>query len=366
MSLLHQVALTFINKIGPVLAKSMMSHFGGAEQVFKQSKTALTKAHGVGKKRMEQADFDEALKLAEKELKFIETNKVDVLTYTDARYPKRLKNCHDSPLLLYAKGNANLNTHRIISIVGTRNATDYGRNLCKQLVEELQEYNILIVSGLALGIDTAAHRESLRMNVPTVGVLGHGYDKMYPAQNRNLAEKMLDTGGLLTEYPSGTIPNRENFPSRNRIVAGMADATVVVEAGLKGGALITAEIANSYNRDVFAFPGRLGDDYSEGCNFLIRNHKAQLLTCVADLAYSLGWEKNSDLKAGNEQLTLAIDLSADERAVYEIIRTHKAPLAIDDLSIKANMPVSQLAMTLLDMELQGFIRSLPGKSYCIN
>lgn len=366
MSLLHQVALTFVNKIGPVLARSMASHFGGAEEVFKKSKEALTQARGVGAKRLELSDFDEALRKAEQELKFIQNNKVDVLYYTDPRFPRKLKTCHDAPLLLYSKGNANLNNHRIISIVGTRNATDYGRNLCKQLVEELQDYNILIVSGLALGIDTAAHRESIALNVPTVGVLGHGYDKMYPSQNRSLAEKMQGNGGLLTEYPSGTIPNRENFPQRNRIVAGMADATVVVEAGLKGGALITAEIANSYNRDVFAFPGRLGDEYSEGCNFLIRNNKAALLTCVADLAYSLGWEMNSDITSAPEQLMLPIDLSAEERAVYEIIQQHKLPLAIDDLSIKANMPMSQLAMTLLDMELQGFIRSLPGKTYKVN
>ncbi|WP_374948294.1 DNA-processing protein DprA [Mucilaginibacter sp.] len=366
MSIHHQLALTFVHKIGPVLAKSMISHFGGEEAIFRHSKDVLAQARGLGEKRLELADFDQALKKAEAELTFIEKNDIDVLYFTDARYPKRLKNCHDSPLLLYAKGGANLNTHRVVSIVGTRNATDYGRNLCKQLIEELQEYNIIIISGLALGIDTAAHRESLNHNVPTVGVLGHGYDKMYPSQNRGLAQKMLENGGLLTEYPSGTIPNRENFPARNRIVAGMADATVVVEAGLKGGALITAEIANSYNRDVFAFPGRLGDEYSEGCNFLIRNNKASLLTCVADLAYSLGWEKNSDLKPAPEQLMLPIDLSTPEKAIYDIIQQHKAPLAIDDLSIKANMPVSQLAMTLLDMELQGFIRSLPGKAYCIN
>ncbi|MFD0764160.1 DNA-processing protein DprA [Mucilaginibacter lutimaris] len=366
MSLLHQVALTFVNKIGPVLARSMASHFGGAEEVFKKSKEALTQARGVGAKRLELSDFNEALRRAEQELKFIENNKVDVLYYTDPRFPRKLKICNDSPLLLYSKGNANLNNHRIISIVGTRNATDYGRSLCRQLIEELQDYNVLIVSGLALGIDTAAHRESIALNIPTVGVLGHGYDRMYPSQNSSLAEKMLQNGGLLTEYPSGTKPGRENFPQRNRIVAGMADATVVVEAGLKGGALITAEIANTYNRDVFAFPGRLGDEYSEGCNFLIRNNKAALLTCVADLAYSLGWEKNSEITSAPEQLILPIDLSAEERSVYEIIQQHKLPLAIDDLSIKANMPMSQLAMTLLDMELQGFIRSLPGKMYKVN
>lgn len=366
MSLHHQIALTFVKKIGPVLAKSMISQFGDAEQIFRVSKSSLTRARGIGEKRVSLADFDEALRLAERELNFIEKNNIDVFFYTDPRYPKRLKNCHDSPLLVYSRGNANLNMQRIISIVGTRNATDYGRQLCKQLVDELQEYNILIVSGLALGIDVAAHKECLRAGMPTVGVLGHGLDRMYPAQNRGTAEKMLENGGLLTEYPSGTTPDRENFPQRNRIVAGMADATVVVEAALKGGALITAEIANTYNRDVFAFPGRLGDEYSEGCNFLIRHNKAQLLTCVADLAYSLGWEKNSEFKNAPEQLILPIDLSAGERAIYDIIRENKSPLAIDDLSIRTNMPVSQLAMALLDMELQGFIRSLPGKTYCIS
>ncbi|TWR29095.1 DNA-protecting protein DprA [Mucilaginibacter pallidiroseus] len=367
MSLQHHLALTFVNNIGPVLGRSMIDYFGGAEQVFKLSKTALQQARGIGVKRLEQSDFDEALRRAEKEMAYVEANNIDVLFYTDARYPKRLRNCNDAPLLLYAKNSANLNNQRVISMVGTRKATDYGRNICRQLIEELQEYNVLVVSGLALGIDTAAHRDSLKFNVPTVGVLGHGYDKMYPAANRELARKMQENGGgLLTEYPSGTLPARENFPARNRIVAGMADATIVVEAGIKGGALITAEIANSYNRDVFAFPGRLGDEYSEGCNFLIRNNKAQLLTCVADLAYSMGWEKHDTGKSATEQLTLAIDLSADERLIYDLIKAQSAPIAIDDLTIKTNMPVSQLAMTLLDMELSGYIRSLPGKAYCIS
>ncbi|RFZ85544.1 DNA-protecting protein DprA [Mucilaginibacter terrenus] len=366
MSLHHQIALTFLDNIGPVLARSMVRQFGSAEQVFRLSKNALTKTPGVGQKRLEQTDFDQALRRAEQEMYFIEKNNIDVLFFNDVRYPKRLKNCNDAPLLLYSKGNANFNMQRVVSIVGTRNATDYGRSLCRQLVEELKEYNVLVVSGLAHGIDVAAHKECVKMNVPTVGVFAHGLDRLYPSQNRPTAEKMLENGGLLTEYPSGTRPDREKFPARNRVVAGMADATIVVEAGLKGGALITAEIANSYDRDVFAFPGRLGDEYSEGCNFLIRHNKASLLTCMADLAYSMGWEKNSDAKPSTDQLILPIDLSADEFAVYTIIREHKAPLAIDDLSIKTNMPTSQLAMTLLDMELQGFIRSLPGKTYCVN
>jgi len=259
-----------------------------------------------------------------------------------------------------------LNPQHVISIVGTRNATEYGKQLCRQLVEELQQYNTLIVSGLALGIDVTAHKESLKQNMPTVGVLGHGLDRIYPAQNRSTADKMLENGGLLTEFPSGTIPDRENFPQRNRIVAGIADATIVIEASIKGGALITAEIANSYNRDVFAYPGRIDDEFSEGCNFLIRNNKAALLTCAADLAYSLGWEKADDSKPAKEQLTLFMDLSDDERVIFDIIHQHKLPLAIDDLTIKANMPMSQLAMNLLNMEMQGFIRSLPGKTYCAN
>ena len=296
MSLHHKIALTFIKNIGPTLAKSLLAYFGSAEDIFKASSAKLIKVPGIGEKTINQLDFDEALKKAEKELIYVEKQGIEVIFYTDSKYPKRLKNCGDSPILLYAKGTMDLNPPHIISIVGTRNATDYGRQLCKQLIEELQQYNVLIVSGLALGIDVAAHKECVRLGMPTVGVLGHGLDRLYPSQNRVTADRMLENGGLLSEYPSGTIPDRENFPQRNRIVAGIADATVVVEAGIKGGALITAEIANSYNRDVFAFPGRLGDDFSEGCNFLIRNHKAGLLTCVADLAFSLGWEKTDHAK----------------------------------------------------------------------
>jgi DNA processing protein len=366
MSLLHQVGLTFIKNIGPTLAKTLLAYFGDEEKVFNASEAKLLKVPGIGDKTIAQLNFTEALGKAEEELKFIKKNAINVLFYTDSAYPKRLKNCADSPILLYSKGNADLNKYRVISIVGTRNATDYGKQLCRQLIEELEPYNVLVVSGLALGIDVAAHKECLRVNMPTVGVLGHGLDRMYPGQNRSVADRMLENGGLLSEYPSGTMPDRENFPQRNRIVAGLADATIVIEASVKGGALITAEIANSYNRDVFAFPGRVGDQFSEGCNFLIRNNKAALLTCVADLAYSLGWEKPDSSAPVTQQYLLPIDLSADERAIFEIIQQHKMPLAIDDLTIKANMPMSQLAMNLLNMEMQGYIRSLPGKTYQVN
>jgi len=365
MSQQHQIALSFVKNLGPVSAKSLIAYLGSEEEIFKTSPAKMVKIPGIGDKRIAAWDFNEALKQAEKELAFVEKNGIETIFYTDSRYPKRLKNCADSPILLFAKGKMELNPPHIISIVGTRNATDYGRQLCRQLIEELQQYNVLIVSGLALGIDVAAHKECVRLNMPTVGVLGHGLDRLYPSQNRTTADKMMENGGLLSEYPSGTRPDRENFPQRNRIVAGIADATIVVEAGIKGGALITAEIANSYNRDVFAFPGRLGDDYSEGCNFLIRNHKAGLLTCVADLAFSLGWEKTDHAKPV-EQFVLPLDLSADERLIFDILQQHKTPLAIDDLTIKANMPTSLLAMNLLNMEMQGYIRSMPGKTYKVN
>jgi DNA processing protein len=365
MSQLHQIGLTFIRNVGPASAKALLAHFGGAEEIFKATRNQLLKVPGINEKRTDMLDFSTVLKRAEEELKFIENNDIRVVFYTDPAYPKRLKNCLDGPILLYAKGNMELNQRHVVSIVGTRNATEYGKHLCRQLVEELQQYNTLIISGLALGIDVTAHKESLKQNLQTVGVLGHGIDRIYPYQNRGTAEKMMEHGGILTEFPSGTMPDRENFPQRNRIVAGMADATIVIEASIKGGALITAEIANSYDRDVFAFPGRVDDEYSEGCNFLIRNNKAALLTCAADLAYSLGWEKDGDAKPV-EQLSLPIDLSEDERRIFDIIHQHKSPLAIDDLTIKTNMPMSQLAMNLLNMEMQGYIRSLPGKTYCLN
>lgn len=366
MSLQHQIALTFIRNIGPALAKSLIGHFGDTESIFKASKSRLLHVPGFGEKRIDMLDFSAALARAEEELKFIERNDVKVIFYTDPEYPKRLKNCADGPVLLYSKGNIDLNKRHVVSIVGTRNATEYGRQLCRQLIEELQQYDALVVSGLALGIDTAAHKESMRQGLQTVGVLGHGLDRVYPYQNHGTAEKMLENGGLLTEFPVGTTPDRENFPQRNRIVAGLADATVVIEASIKGGALITAEIANSYNRDVFAFPGRIDDEFSEGCNFLIRNNKAALLTCAADLAYSLGWEEGNGVKIAREQLALPMDLTEEERLIFNVIHQHRSPLAIDDLTIKTNMPMSQLAINLLNMEMQGYIRSLPGKTYCLN
>jgi DNA processing protein len=366
MSTLHQIALTFTKNIGDHLSKVLVSYCGSAEAVFEASHKKLMQVPGISTKTIGQFNFPQALERAKREMEFIEKNNIQVLFYTDAAYPKRLKNCTDSPALLYYKGNADLNQARIVSVVGTRNATEYGKQLCRELIDDLKAYDVIVVSGLAYGIDVAAHKESLRMEIPTVGVFAHGLDRIYPAQNRTTADKMLNNGGWLTDFPSGTVPDRENFPKRNRIVAGMADATIVVEASIKGGALITAEIANSYNRDVFAFPGRITDEYSTGCNFLIRNNKAALLTSGADLAYVLGWEKtNGDVKK-QAQLAMPLELSTNERLIFETIQQNAGSLGIDDLAIKTNLPLSHLAMNLLNLEMQGFIHSLPGKTYTIN
>ncbi len=363
MSLLHQLALKFVPGIGDVLAKNLLSYCGSPEEIFKTSRRKLLQIPGIGPKMAAAVLNPERFSRAEKEVRFLEKNKINAIFYTDATYPKRLKNCIDAPIMLFYTGQADLNKQRMISIVGTRHATPYGKQLCDELVDHLKNYDVTVISGLAYGIDICAHKACVKQKLPTLGILGHGLDRIYPSQHKSIAEKMLEHGGLLTEFPSETNPDRENFPKRNRIIAGMADATVVVEASIKGGALITAEIANSYNRDVFTFPGRIGDEFSEGCNFLVRFNKAGLLTSYADLAEQLGWlENTSSLK--NQQLLFPIDLTADEKQIFETLKLNEQ-LGIDDLAIKTNIAVSTLAMNLLNLEMQGLVRSLPGKSYSL-
>jgi DNA processing protein len=251
----------------------------------------------------------------------------------------------------------------VIGIVGTRNATEYGKHFCEQLVENMLEDDVLIVSGLAYGIDTCAHRASLKNGIPTIGVLGHGLDRIYPAVNRSLAQRMLDHGGLLTEFMSQTNPDRENFPKRNRIVAGMIDALIVVESAKKGGALITADIANSYSRDVFAVPGRVGDPYSEGCNFLIRTNRAAMIEDVQNLRYIMGWDRKE--KISSAQTRLFRDFSADEQTLIDLFNDKKE-CDIDDMMLKSGFPASKLAVLLLNLEFDGVLVALPGKRYKIN
>ncbi len=361
LALLHQIALTCIPGVGHITARNLLSNCGGAEEVFDTNSKQLKSIPGIGPKTIENILNHSAFKRAEQELQFIEKYKIKPLFFTDANYPKRLRNCFDAPVMLYFKGDTELNSDKVISIVGTRNATEYGKEICKQLIADLRVHNPLIISGLAYGIDSIAHKECVKNNIPTVGILAHGLDRIYPAQHRNLAEKMLDSGGLLTEFLSETNPDRENFPKRNRIIAGMADVTIVVEASIKGGALITAEIANSYNRDVFAYPGKINDEFSSGCNFLIKTNRANLISKVADLEYILGWTDLQRQKT-KPQLSLMLNLSADEQIIADVLLKEEV-VGVDQLAILTKFQQSKLAVTILSMEMQGIVISLPGKMY---
>lgn len=344
-----------------MIARTLLSYCGSAEEVFNSKASSLITIPGIGSITAKAIRHHTSFERAEKELEFIDKYKIQTFFITDNLYPARLRNCSDAPLLLYFKGEANLNSAKVISVVGTRNATEYGKEICRQLIADLNVHKPLIVSGLAYGIDSMAHKECLKQSLPTVGVLGHGLDRIYPAVHRSLAEKMLDCGGLLTEFPSTTIPDRENFPKRNRIIAGMADATIVVEASIKGGALITAELANSYNRDVFAYPGRINEEFSAGCNFLIKTNRASLISRVADLEYLLGWTEIK-AKQSKPQLSLMLNLTADEQRIADILN-ERGSIAVDELAIQSRMAQSKLAVTILGMEMQGIIISLPGKLY---
>ena len=358
--LIYQIGLTLIRGIGDVNGKKLVAYCGSPEAIFKESTSALLKIPGIGKSTVNSIKSQKVLDRAESEIEFINKFKIKPLFYTDPDYPARLLNCEDNPLMLYYKGNANLNSQRVIAIVGTRRATNYGKSRCEEIIDDLKNRNVLVVSGLAYGIDSCAHRSSLELGMNTIGILGHGLDRIYPAHNRKLAEKMIDQGGLLTEFASNTKPDRENFPKRNRIVAGMADAVLVVESDRKGGALITAEIGNSYNRDVFAVPGRIGDDYSRGCHFLIKTNRAALVESGNDIAYMMGWEDVIVKKKSQKELF--VNLSDEEKLIMKTILENEE-LAIDQITIKTKLSTSKVAASLLNLEFEGLVKSLPGKLY---
>lgn len=360
--LLYRVALTLVPNIGPVQASILVQHFGDAVNIFKAKKSLLDKLEGIGPRRAENIKLFNAFKRAEEEISFIEKYKIQPLFLTDEAYPRRLLNCYDPPTQLYYKGTADLNTDKMISVIGTRNKTEYGRQLTEKLITDLEAMQVSIVSGLALGIDAIAHKAALKHHLPTIAVVAHGLDKMYPSEHAGLAKDILQTdGGLLTEFMSKTKPDKHNFPSRNRIVAGISHATVVIETDIKGGSMITAELANGYNRDVFAFPGRTSDNKSAGSNYLIRNNKAMLLTCAQDLIDTLGWE-NKKTASKKVQKELFIQLSAEEQLVVSLLR-EKESFAIDELNMKSNLSSSMMAAILLNLEIQNVITSLPGKMY---
>lgn len=362
--LFYQLALTFVNGIGHRIGRLLIDHFVNAKNIFNAPVKELTHIDGITPIKAKSFKEPAVMKRAEDELEYISRNNIKALFYKDARYPQRMNNCADAPLLLYYKGNANLNTDKVVAIVGTRKSTEYGHKLTDELVEGLQsQENILIVSGLADGIDAIAHKRSVQLNIPTVGVLGHGLDRIYPPNNKKLANDMVENGGLLTEFPNGTEVERGFFPMRNRIVAGISDVTIVVESDIKGGALITARMASGYNREVAAFPGRTTDSKSSGCNELIRTNVAAMITNADDLLELMNWGKGQKQKAVQRQLFL--NLSPDEQKIIDLLQT-KDSVHADELYHYTGLNSSQLAATLLQLEMQGVIKALPGKNYRIS
>lgn len=362
--LLYKVALTKIQLVGAVTAKNLVSYCGGAKEVFRARKKDLLKIPGIGPQTATNIVNQTILEAAEKEVEYLEKEGIIPLFYLDKDYPQRLIHYPDAPVMLFYKGSANLNAKRTIGIVGTRKPTPQGISLCENLVEELVPYQPLIVSGLAFGIDIAAHRKSLDSNLETVAVLGHGLKRIYPAQHKKTAFEMIGQGGLLTEFASHVEPERENFPMRNRIVAGMCDAIIVVETAKRGGSIITAQLANGYNKDVFAFPGRVKDKCSQGCHYLIKNNLAHLTEGADDIMTLLNWEKTNGNEDNGKQQELFYALTDQEKLVVDTIQA-KEEIGVDQLSFEMKISHSELASLLLNLEFQGIVRSLPGKRYVL-
>ncbi|NDF59952.1 MAG: DNA-protecting protein DprA [Crocinitomicaceae bacterium] len=357
----HHIALSLLGIGGKKKLRRILNEAGDIETFFKMSKQKMKLIPGVGEKFTINLNRDQALLDAENYLPFIEKSGINSIYTEDANYPSRLLECEDAPLVLYSKGAMKVNQQKTVAIIGTRYATDYGRQICNELIENLKDKNILVVSGLAYGIDIYAHQKCLENNLQTIAVLGHGLDRLYPSLHRPIAEKMLLNGGLITEFLPGTKPDRENFPMRNRIVAGMCDATIVIESGEKGGSLITAEMASGYARDVFAYPGNVFQPFSKGCNELIKKDIARVITCAEDFLKWMNWDNQ---KPENKQLALFPNLNPIEQSVVDTLKD-KSFMHIDPLSLQLKMPIHQLSGLLLQMELSNVIVALPGDNYSV-
>ncbi|MDL2212498.1 DNA-processing protein DprA [Bacteroides sp. OttesenSCG-928-J23] len=363
--LVHTIALTLVPGIGVVWARNLIEAMGSATDVFLRRKEVTKQMPGVSSRVVEALNCPEALARAEKEVAFVEKNNIRCLTIHDDDYPTRLRECDDAPVVLFFKGTINFNADKVVSIVGTRSITEYGKQMTAQFLKDLKTLcpDVLVISGLAYGVDIHAHRSALDNGLPTVGVLAHGLDRIYPATHRKTAIEMLPCGGLLTEYLTGTTPDRFNFVSRNRIVAGLADATVVMESAAKGGSLITADIAGSYHRDCFAFPGRATDDSSCGCNQLIRDNKATLIQSAADFVGSMNWGViRKTRKAAPLQRTFFPNLSEDQQRIVDVLQK-KGSEQINNLVVETDIPIYKMNSLLFELEMKGVIRVLAGGVY---
>ncbi len=358
----YKIAVGLIPGLGPVNAKNIIAHLGSVEKLFTCSKKELIAIPGIAEKSATQIIKNRHIEdRVYKEIEFIKKNKIKTLFYTDTEYPFFLKQCNDAPLLLYFKGNINFSGRKLISVVGTRKASAYGKDLCKEIIKELaeREHNPIIVSGLAYGVDICAHNAALDNGLETIAILGHGLNRLYPPQHRKKAIDIIQNGALITEFMSDAEFKRQNFLQRNRIIAGISQATIIIESARKGGSLTTAEYANSYNREVFALPGRIGDKYSEGCNYLIKTHRAVLLQSADDIEYLLNWEKPN---RKTQQKEIFITLSKEEEKILSALK-YGETTTIDKICRKTQMPVFSVSATLLDLEFKNLIRALPGKIY---
>jgi DNA processing protein len=362
VSLKHKIALGLIPRIGDINARKLVSHFGSVEGIFYEPYRNLLKIPGIGSGIAKYISDRSYLDTAEKEAEYITANNIRSYFYLDNDYPFRLRQCDDSPVLFFFMGNCDLNAARILSVVGTRNATNHGKEICDKIIGGLAQGHpdLIIVSGLAYGIDIAAHKAAIANNLKTIGVLAHGFKTTYPAIHYSTAKTMIKNGGLITDFLSDALPERNNFIKRNRIIAGLSDATLVVESGIKGGALITADIANSYNRDVFAVPGRTDDQWSAGCNSLIKSNKAALTECSDDIEYFLDWKPEKTKIP--IQRTLFSDMDDNEKRIFELI-TKEEEMTIDAICRSLEIPVYKLSSLLLQMEFKGLVKCYPGNIY---
>ena len=359
--LFNVLALLKVEGVGDVVAKKLINHCGSAENVFKSKAYPLKSIDGIGESLIKNLKDKSVFEKAEKEIQFIEKEKINLLYYQNDNYPERLKHCIDGPVLLFSAGNINLDNRKMISIVGTREITSHGTTFCKKLIEDLAVFNPIIVSGFAYGVDIVAHQSAMENNLQTIGVLAHGLNQIYPKTHKKYVAKMEENGGFLTEFWSNSNPEKENFVKRNRIVAGMSEATIVIESAEKGGSLITAMIANDYNRDVFAVPGRTTDKFSVGCNDLIKMQRANLMASAADLVYILNWELEiKETKSIQKQLFVSLD--NDEQKIYDYLLKNGKQL-LDIIALECEFPVFRISSMLLNMELKGVIRPLPGKLF---
>lgn len=347
--------------IGDILAKKLLVNVGDVEQIFKEKSASLQKINGIGNHVLKHLFDEKNLKSAEQELNYIKNNNIKYTYFLEEDYPINLQNCIDSPILIFKDGNINFKNDKIISIVGTRNMSSYGRDFCTKIIEDLVPYNPIIVSGFAYGVDICAHKVAIKNNLQTIAVLAHGFEQIYPKVHKKYINQVNENGGFLTEFWSEEQPLRENFLKRNRIVAGISKATIIIESAEKGGSLVTADIANSYDRDVFAVPGRTNDIYSKGCNNLIKNNRATLLTSSEDIVKMLNWDlKEKPKKAIQKQLF--IDLNDNEQKIYDLL-SDKGQQFLDVISLECNIPIYQLSPILLQMEMKGITKPLPGKLF---